>query len=298
MRALGRAGTLLGLLLSWNLAVHAQSGVKVELDEVIDNRVTAGAWHGSLDFRVKLSGDSADKASAARILVKEARDDRGTVLSDGKPTSPSDFTPRDYNSGMLSFSVDTPPRAASSVKVKGTVELFVPARDPNAIVTVTKALATLDKPLSSKALKAAKVSITPLSAAGYAEAKKARKLDDAKIAELRAEGKKQGVSEDEINMAIELAKAFEGLDDTPAEGTVILSGTKADFDRVFRVEILGADGKPIQTGNRSTSTRGDKSTIMTIQPSEPLPPNASLQIFLLTDKSRVTSPFEMSVPLP
>lgn len=297
MRAFGRAATL-GLLLCWNLAADAQSGVKVELDEVIDNRISAGAWHGSLDFRVKLTGAAADKASAARVLVKEARDDRGTVLSDGKPTSPPDFTPRDYNSGMLSFSVGTPPRAASSVKVKGTVELFVPGRDPNAIVTVTKALSTLDKPLTSKALKAAKVSITPLSAAGYAEAKKARKLDDAKIAQLRAEGKKQGVSEDEINMAIELAKAFEGMDDTPAEGTVILSGTKADFDRVFRVEILGADSKPIQTGNRSTSTRGDESTIMTIQPSEPLPPNASLQIFLLTDKSRVTSPFEMSVPLP
>jgi hypothetical protein len=247
---------------------------------------------------VKLSGATADKASAARVVVKDARDDRGTVLFDGKPRGPSDFTPRDYNNGTLQFSVDSPPRAASSVKVKGTVELFVPERDPNAIVTISKALGSLDKPLSSKALKAAKVSITPLSAAGYAKAKQARKLDDAKIAELRAEGKKQGVPEEEINLAIELAKAFEGMDETPPEGTVILSGTKADFDRVFRVEILGPDGKPIQTGNRSTSTRGDESTIMTIQPSEPVPPNASLQIFLLTDKSRVTSPFEMSVPLP
>ena len=294
MRAL-----VLGLLLSWNLAVLAQSGVKVELDEVVDNRVTAGPWQGTLDFRVKLAGATADQATGARILVKEARDDRGaSLIADGKPRSTPDFMPRDYNSGMLSFSVNSPARTASSVKVKGTVELFVPARDPNALVTVTKAFSTLDKPLSSKALKAAKVSITPLSAAGYAEAKKARKLDDAKIAQLREEGKKQGVSEEEINMAIELAKAFEGMDETPSEGTVILSGTKADFDRVFRVEILGADGKPIQTGNRSTSTRGDESTIMTIQPSEPLPPNASLQIFLLTDKSRVTSPFEMSVPLP
>jgi hypothetical protein len=99
-------------------------------------------------------------------------------------------------------------------------------------------------------------------------------------------------------MAIELAKAFEGMDENLPEGTVILSGNKADFDRIFRIEVLGKDGKPIQTSSRGTSTRGDDSTIMTIQPSEPVPPNASLQIFLLTDKSRVTSPFEMSVPLP
>jgi hypothetical protein len=191
MRAFARAGTLLGLLLSGFL-LSAQN-VKVELDEIVDNRVTSGPFQGSLDFRVKLTGSAADKANAARVVVKEARDDRGTALFDGKPRGPSDFVPRDYNSGTLQFSVNSPPRAATSVKVKGTVELFVPARDPNAIVTIDKALASLDKPLSSKALKAAKVSITPLSAAGYAEAKKARKLDDAKIAELRAEGKKQGV---------------------------------------------------------------------------------------------------------
>lgn len=297
MRAFARAGTLLGLLLSVTPAVQAQSGVKVELEEVIDNRVSAGPWQGTLDFRVKLNGASADKASAARIVIKEAKDDRGTVLADGSK-SPSDFMPRDYNNGTLQISVSMPARAASSVKLKGTVELFVPSRDPNATVTIDKALAKLDAPLSSKTLKAAKVSITPLSAKGYAEAQKARKLDDAKIAEIRAEGKKQGVPEAEINMAIELAKAFEGMDGELPEGTVILSGTKADFDRVFRIEILGKDGKPIQTSGRSVSTRGDESTIMTIQPSEPPPPNASLQIFLLTDKSRVTSPFEMSVPLP
>ena len=288
----------LGLLLSLTVAVLGQSGIKVELDEVVDNRVSAGPWQGTLDFRVKLAGATAEKATAARILVKEARDDRGAVLADGKSKSTPDFMPRDYNSGMLLFSVSSPARAASSVKVKGTVELFVPTRDPNAVVVIDKALAKLDKPLTSKALKAAKVNLTPLSVAAYAEAKKARKLDDAKIAELRAEGKKQGVSDEEINLAIELAKAMEGLDETPPEGTVILSGTKADFDRVFRIEILGSDGKPIQTSGRSTSTRGDDSTIMTISPSEPVPPNASLQVFLLTDKSRVTSPFEMSVPLP
>jgi hypothetical protein len=110
MRALA-----LALFLSWNLAVLAQSGVKVELDEVVDNRVNAGAWHGSLDFRVKLVGAAADKANAARIVVKEARDDRGTVLFDSTSKSPSDFTPRDYNSGTLQFQVGSPARAAHSI---------------------------------------------------------------------------------------------------------------------------------------------------------------------------------------
>jgi hypothetical protein len=283
------------MVLSFATAALAQSGVKVELDEVVDNRVNAGAWTGQLEFRVKLQGSVVDKANAARIIVKDARDDRGTVLSEGWKAP--DFTPREYNSGMLQVSVATPARAASSVKIKGTVELFVPTRDPNAVVKIDKALSKLDAPLSSKALKAAKVTITPLSPAGYAESKKANKLDDKKIAEIRAEGKKQGVPEKEIEMAIEMAKAFDNIDGDLPEGSVILSGTKTDFDRIFRVEILGADGKPINTGGRSTSTRGE-SSLMTIQPSEPLPPNAALEIYLLTDKSRVTSPFELNVTLP
>ena len=297
MRAIARLGTLLGMVLSFaTTAVHAQSGVKVELEEVIDNRIDAGEWHGQLELRVKLAGGSVlEKANAARIIVKDARDDRGTVLSEG--AMPPDFMPRDYNMGTLQVSMATPARAASSVKLKGTVELFVPTRDPNSIVKIDKALSKLDAPLSSKALKAAKVTITPLSPEGYAAAKKANKLDDKKIAEIRAEGKKQGVPEKEIELAIELAKAFEGMDGDLPEGSVILSGTKSDFDRIFRVEILGADGKPINTGSRSTSTRGE-STIMTIQPSEPPPPNAALEIYLLTDKSRVTSPFELNVKLP
>src|SRR5688500_12000762 len=122
MRTFRRAGTLLGLLLFWNVAVLAQSGVKVELDAVVDNPVTAGPWRGTLDFRVKLAGATADQATGARILVKEARDDRGaTLIGDGKSRSTLDFMPRDYNSGMLSFSVSSPARTASSVKVKGTV---------------------------------------------------------------------------------------------------------------------------------------------------------------------------------
>jgi hypothetical protein len=293
MRASARLSSSLGMVLLLATTAHAQ--VTVEIDDVSDNRVSAGPWVGTLDLRVNLKGAAADKANAARIVVKDARDDRGTVLSENRATP--DFMPREYNSGMLQFSLATPARDASTVKIKGSVELFVPARDPNAIVKIDKAFAKLDAPLTSKALKAAKVTLTPLSRAGYAAAQKANKLDDAKIAEIRAEGKKRGVSDEEIETAIGLAKAFESMDGDLPENAIILSGTKTDFDRVFRVEVLGADGKPINTSARSTSTRG-QSSIMTINPTEAVPPNATLQVFLLTDKSRVTSPFELNVPLP
>jgi len=289
-----RVLVLLGLLLVPFAAARAQVGV--ELDDVTDNRVSAGQITGSLEIRVKLKGGAQlEKASAARIVVKEAKDDRGNALADSK--SAPDFTPRDYNSGTLQFSLKPPARAASSVKLKGTVELFVPSRDPSAVVTVDKALGKLDAPLSAKALKAAKVEITPLSRTGYAAALKERKIDDKKIEEIRAAGKAHGASEKDIETAIALAKAFDAMDTEPPENAVILSGAKDDFDRVFRVEVLGADGKPIDTRGRSTSTRGE-SAIMVLEPSEAPPANASLQLMLLTDKARVSYPFELTVRLP
>jgi len=276
-------------------AVLAQSNVSVELDEVTDNRMSEGMLSGGCELRVKLKGSGVDKAAAARIVVKDAHDDLGNALFE-EPMS-NDFSPRDNNNGMLQFSVKQPARAASSVRIKGTVELFAPARDPNAMIKVDKALAKLDAPFSSKALKAAKVDLTPLSAGGYKTLMKSRKLTDNDIDAIRAEGKKHGAPEKEVEAMIGFAKAMDGMDADAPDGAVILSGKKADFDRIYRVEILGADGKPVDVGSRSTSTRGDDS-IMTLQPNAAPPANAALQFLVLTDKARLSFPFELTVKLP
>lgn len=283
------------LLLIEASAGYAQTGVRVEVDDVTDNRVEAGEFRGSLEMRVKLEGTGLDKATAARIVVKEAKDDRGNDL--GKGAASPDFTAREYNSGTLQVVVGSPARAARSVKIKGSVELFVPARDPNALVKIDNALAKLDTPLSAKALKAAKIEITPLSAAAYAKAREERKIDATKIAAIREEGKKRGVPEKEIELMIGLAQALQSMDQEPVEGAVILSGRKEDFDRVFRIDILGEDGQPVEIPSRGTTSMGDD-TIMTLQPSQPPPPNAALRLHLLTTKSKVSSPFELTVELP
>ena len=285
--------TLLGLAVS--SSALAQTKVGVELDEIRDNRLSEGELTGGCEVVVKLTGSGLDKASGARIVVKEAKDDKGNALTMKQISD--DFTPRDYNSGNLQFSLKQPARAATSVRIKGTVELYAPARDPNAIVKIEKAMSKLDAPLSSKTLKAAKVDLTLLSPAGYTALMKTRKITDKDIEAIREEGRKRGVSDKEIEAMIGFAKAMENIDGDVPEGAVILSGKKTDFDRVYRVEILGGDGKPIDTSGRSTSTRGED-TIMMLQPNAAPPANASLQVYLLTDKSRLSFPFEMNVPLP
>jgi len=282
------------LVLSVSLAAQAQSNVGVEIDDIIDNRLSAGPLTGSLELRVKLKGTNVDKATAARVLVKEARDDKGNKLSTDRI---NDFLGREMNGGLLSFSVGSPARAASTVTMKGTVELYVPVLGAVFHVTIDKALTKLDAPLSNAKLKTAKLSLTPLSRDGHAAWLQAHKLDEARIEQLRAEGRKQGASDKEIEMVIEMAKAFDSMDTPLPEGTVILSGNSGDFDRIYTIEVLDGDGKVIDTGNRSTSTRGDDA-LMTLKPDAPPPANAALQLYVLTAKSTMSFPFELKANLP
>ena len=291
----------LGVVLLLAVPLAAQTGVGVELDDITDNRMsstdTSGfQMRGALELRLKVTGNNLDKAVAARVLVKEAKDDKGNSLLEKEPSVP-DFMGREYNNGTVQVSVLQPARSATSVRLKGTVELYVPSRDPGAMLKIDNVLTKLDKPLSAKALTAAKIELTPLSVEAYAAAAKARKITEKDLEEIRAEAKKRGADEKEIELAIGLAQAFESMDEPASPNAFYLSGKKADFDRIYRVEILGPDGEPVNVPSRGVSTRGE-SSLMTLNPSEAPPKNAALQLMLLTDKSRVSYPFDLKVPLP
>lgn len=277
--------------------VLAQSGVKVEVDEVVDDRFSESPLQGSLQISLALTGKDLDRIEAARVIVKEARDDRGTDLVADRDAP--DFRSLEYNQGKLEFRLKNPPRAASSIQMKGVVELFVPARDANSRVRVDKALAKLDAPLNAKGLRAAKIEVTPLSTQKYKEKLKAQELDEAKIAELRERGKAEGASDEEITQIIELVKALQELGGGElSDRAVVLSGRSSDFDRIQRVEILGADGKPVNISSRSTSSDGENAT-MVLEPSEDLPSNPAIEFTILTDKAKMSVPFDIkSVPLP
>ncbi len=269
----------------------AQSGVGVEIKEVSDSRSRVGQFGGNLQLKMVLTGSALEKIGQARVLVKSATDDKGNDLWQGGKQA--DFQSRDWNMGEMSVTLRNPARAAKSLRIAGTVELFVPSKDPNAVVKIDKLQSKLDKPLSAKGLKAEKLSITILSPAAYEKKQGQTKLDDAKIAEMRAEAKKQGVSDAEIDAGIELAKALQELGGgTPAEGAVILAGKEADLDRVLHVRLLKADGSEVSIPSSSSSTSGGD-TIMVIEPSEPPPPDATLELTILTKKATMSVPYEL-----
>lgn len=274
----------------------AQDGVRVTVEEVNDDRCSKGPMTGKLELKLKLTGDGMDGVQGVRVVVKSARDDQGS------PLAPREMLRNDFESPDSSLSgkveLKNPSRKASSVFLSGTADLFAPKRDPNAVVTVENALAKPDKPLSSKGLKASKVEVSVLSKERWAEAQKKKKLGEKEEAEIRAEGKKAGASEQEIEAAIALVKGFSEAFSAVPENGIILSGPRTGMELIQSVKVLGPDGEAIHITS-TTGTSDEKTKTMILEPSKPVPPNASLRFTLLTEKARFTVPFELKdVPLP
>lgn len=304
MSATGMASRRSRLLAAAALAALLPAGerllaqdVRVTVEDVTDDRYSKGPAGGGLRLALKPIGDGLDGAQGARVVVRSAKDDQGVSLLPDEPKTP-DFRATNVNAGRLDVDLKSPSRKAATVSVSGTLELFVPRRDPNAVVKVDDALAKPDRPLASKGLKAAKVEVTVLSRKRYEEEKKKQKLDDAKIAEIKAEAKKRGVDEKEVEALIELAKAFEGLGGDVPENAVILTGKEAELDRIQSVKILDPAGEEVDVGGSSSSSDG-KTKTMVLQPRKTPPARSALVFTILTDKSVVPVPFELKeVPLP
>ncbi len=289
-------GALLGLGLP-AARLAAQADVRLTAGDVTDDRYSEGMMRGGLKVRVKPVGDGMDGVAAARVLVATATDDLGTSLLPEEAKVP-DFQSTDVNSGQLDVDLKSPARKAVTVDLSGTLELFAPGRDPSAVVRVDDALSRPDRPLSSKGLKAARLEVTLLSTKKYAEERKKQRIDDAKEAEIRAEGKKRGMDEKEIDALIGLAKAFQEMGGEVPENAVILSGKLADMERIHSVKLVGPDGAEVHVGMSSSSSDGTAKTTV-LQPSTDPPKGTALVFTLLTPKSLVKVPFDLAgVPLP
>ncbi len=276
----------------------AQSNVKVVVSEVVDDRISKGMATGGLVLMLNLEGEGLDAVKSARFRVREAKDDGGRSLLGAKPKSP-EFTDRNVNGGSVQVELENPPREASAVRVSGTAELFVPGRDPGSVVKVPGFLGRLDKPVSSKGLKAAKVDVTVLSKAKYVEERKKNRLDEKKIAMIRAEGKERGMKPEEVDALVEMAKAFDemGESDLPAIG-LYLKVPKASDERIQGFWIETAAGERIETGGFSARGDGEFSLKQT-EVKQVIPRDAVLVFSLFTEKSIVSVPFDlMEVPLP
>lgn len=265
--------TLTILLASASL-LHAE--VKVNVGEVSDKR-TNGKFFAGLEIALSLSGPELADAKGMRVKVDAATDDTGKALlkKEGRPFA-EDFEPlrkpfggfekKDADAFELKLELDNPMRAAKTVKsITGIVELLVPKNDPKSVITASPAKDG-GKPLESPVLKALGAEITLLTKATSGAAKSGG---------IFGFGGGGGVGDDELGYKLNDPKGV-----------------------VAAVEFCSADGKVLETGGRmSSGGAGNKS--YTISFRDKPPADAVAKIYLLTEKSLVKVPLNLSaVPLP
>jgi hypothetical protein len=273
---------LLGLTL-------AGQDLKVAPGTVEDQRFSDNRM-GGMTIELKLTGASVKDVKAVRARVKSAKDNLGTDLhKPGKEEKVPDFEEfsSDRHPGPR-ISLSNPSRDATSLEVAGELEAFIPSRDPATVQKFEKALTKLDKPISSAALKWAKVEITPLSAAAY----KARQQQNRPTTEqIREEGKKAGASEAEIQQAVKLMEAMAALGGEDPTETSVLLETKDPDGRIISIELAGPDGAELHAGSRG-STGGRDVKLVKIDLSEKPPQDTALVVTLRTPKSVVSIPLK------
>ena len=155
------AGVFLGLSLVAPEAA-AQGDLRVTFSKVQDSRSRYQANEASarLTLFPKLEGAVLAEARVFRLTVTGAKDDLGNTLAPDS-TEPTKWTSKP--DGLeLWLKLAGPARGASTVTLSGTVEAWIPSRDPASAVKVEKFYAKAGKPLAEPALKASKLKLTVL----------------------------------------------------------------------------------------------------------------------------------------
>jgi hypothetical protein len=280
--------SVMGLALA---ATSNAQGVRVSPGTIEDRRTT-GRFFAGLEVELKLTGDDLADARSARIILKKAVDETGrNLLPERKPDD--DF--KSIGSSELKLSLKNPARGAAAVKeIAGEVQLFVPTRDPAAVVTIDRVLSRMDKAIDSPTLKAQQISVRVVSPRVHREAAKKREAELEKEMEKHKEEMKKEAGDDKTAEALmALVKGFSGMMSEVGDNDLILE-IEDDQKRIVDVSVVGPKGDAIDTRG-SMSSGGLK----IMQFGEKLPADAKLKILLQTRKSIVSAPFSLTnVPLP
>jgi hypothetical protein len=257
--------------------------LRVRVGSVMDSRSSNGVvGGGGLRIQLRLLGEAALQAHAARASVSGAVDDTGVQL-DPVENGMSGYTqfnlvPGGFNEHReVWINLTSPQRAAKFLQsVTGKVDVFVPDNDPDATIVVPGILGKVGEALNAPALAQANAVVTVYDQAAFEKA-----LENGDI-EWNGGSRGLGMGRAEIVKAGDLAVAV------------------ADpRHRVMGVKFQTRDGQPLQviTPMGMSSSQGVMITVYQF-PTKPTS-EVSLVCYVLTPKSVVSVPLNLTnVPLP
>ncbi len=274
--------------------LSAQSPAPTPLDvsakRVHDRRTTS--FFSRLTVMLELSGVLASDVSAARVVVREAVDNKGNDLIASDAAEPAfepvrgAFGSDDSKSpAQVELNLLNPARDATTLKqIRGEIDLYMPDKDPNSVAVIPKFQSLYGKPISNKALKASDVSIAIIGPEQLEADKK--KASKAKAEELKAEGTDQ----ETIDWMI---ADFEEYYVTPEEGEFVLKIDDPNA-RINEIAFLDGSGETQRVYARTQ----DGMTILATYGETP-EANWGLKITLRTPKTIARHTFALSdVALP
>ena len=275
------------LTLAFALSTAALAAEDAVVKHVNDRR-TNGSFN-ALTISVELPKIKSKDVAASRVFLTTAVDETGRDLLDPQAQEPqfeNNRTVRPELPAAISISLENPERKAMSVKeVRGEIELFMPAKDPNSLAEISKFLPQSGKALTHKALKANGVEITLMTPAQI-EAEKTKRSEAKKkeYVEMGFEGE---------NLADMLKQFLEGLFMGSSENDLMVR-IKDPSKRIQEIAYIDAAGEVQQVsmyddeGMTKLSTWAGKPQ-----------PDWKLRISMRTPKNLVRFPFALNnVPLP
>ena len=252
--------------------------VQAEFVQIQEERIRGEGMTPKCEVEVSLPGTKAADVAATRVVVRKVVDDLGAslVLDDAAEARFENAYHDPYNRQPdmpLTFAVpmkNTSRKAKLLKEVTADVELYTPALDPSAVVTIPNFMGEAGKPVVSQALKDAGVDVVILSPeqlekekAAYGEAK-------------RAEAKKMGLEGEALEMTVRFSvETFL----SSSMGTVFLKVTDPN-SRVQEYVFVNPAGE-VQPVNRSTEAG---IVVLGAQGEEP-GPDWGLQVRLKTPKT-------------
>lgn len=269
-------------------AASAQQKLDVAVKQVNDRR--ANGFFSELTIYMSLPKVRANEVAASRVTITSAVDETGRDLVD--PERKAGFEPQRTGGqaepatpASVSVALKNPDRKATKVKeVRGEIELFMPAKDPNSVAEIAKFTTFSGKALSHKALKANGVDIALVSPAQVeAEKKKRAEAKKKEYAEMGFEG------EDLANMLKSFVESLLG-----AEENDLYVRVKDPSNRIQEIEYVDSKGEVQMVSRRDE----EGMTLLSTWAGKPQP-DWKLRVSMKTPKNVVKYTFALAdVPLP
>lgn len=264
----------------------AQTGrVNVLVTEVTDNRTTGQFFSGS-EIKLSLTGDVlADIRGVRQIEIAKAVDDTGRNIvkkEQGRSSSPFSFAVTDRQHGPLqqSLKLANPARSASSIKeVNGTIELYAPAKDPKAVLTVKNFMSRTGKPLSLPELSKNKISLTIMTKEQAEAMKKEQQAQQEKAAKDSAPNLGKALGE-------AFGQMFFGLGQMGENDVSFI--IKDPDNKLVDLQVQDAKGEPLKHNSRMSS-----GGTYTVSYNEKPGQNAQVVIYLATPASIIKVPLAL-----